>query len=103
MRRGTWTIALTAALAGAWSLALGVLGLWLVFETHSGWLARPWVATSAGVLSLCAAQLVFLTLVADRLFPRPDRRIRAIAQSGNTLTLAVSLVVLISASLLTSV
>lgn len=82
---------------------MGVLGLWLIFEPHSGWLGNPWIASSAGVLSLCASQLVFLTLAADRLFPSPDRRIRVLAHSGNGLILALSLVVLISASVLSGV
>ncbi len=89
--------------AGVWSLALGVLGVWLIAEPHDGWLGDPLVSVSAGVVALCSAQLVFLVCAVDRVFPSPHRWIRSGAHLGNMLILSVSMGVLIMASLLAGV
>tara|TARA_A100000171_G_scaffold43543_2_gene45639 strand:- start:1986 stop:2297 length:312 start_codon:yes stop_codon:yes gene_type:complete len=103
MQQRWFTLALLTLIAGAWSLALGVLGVWLIMETHAGVLSSTWVSMSAGLVSLCAAQLVFLMCVVDRVFPRPHGLIRVLLESGNALILAGSTLVLIPAALIASV
>lgn len=103
MHHRRFSISLIVLIAGVWSLVLGVLGMWLLFEPHGGILSSAWVSGSAGVFCLCAAQVVFLSIAADRLFPDASARIRTVAQSGNLLILALSLGVLVSASLFVSV
>ena len=97
------SLGLLTIVGGAWSVSLGVLGVWLIAETHMGILSSGWVSTSAGLASLCAAQLVFLMCVVDRVFPAPHGVVRALIQSGNTMILACSAIVLIPAALLASV
>lgn len=103
MTRRWLSLALLTLFAGAWSVSLGVLGVWLISGSHSGILRNGWVSTSAGLVALCAAQLVFLLCVVDRVFPNPHGQVRALIQSGNTLILACSAIVLIPATLLASV
>ncbi len=64
------------ALMGAglvWSVSLGVMGLWMIYEDHQGALSSGMVSVSAGVAALCAGQIVFLMCIADRLFPNAHR------------------------------
>ncbi len=103
MTRRWLSLALLTLIAGAWSVSLGVLGVWLIAESHSGILRSGWVSTSAGLAALCAAQLVFLLCVVDRVFPHPHGHVRVWIQSGNTMILACSAIVLIPAALLASV
>ncbi|MFG0313245.1 MAG: hypothetical protein ACF8LL_03560 [Phycisphaerales bacterium] len=103
MHRRWLSISLIVVIAGMWSLVLGVLGMWLLFEPHDGILSSVWVSGSAGVFCLCAAQVVFLSIAVDRLFPAASSRVRTVAQSGNLLILALSLGVLVSVSLFVSV
>lgn len=104
MTRRRWlSLALIVLFAGAWSITLGVLGLWFLMGKHSGLLGDRWVSGSAGLVSLGAAQLVFLMCVADRVFPGTHQRIRLTLQSLNLATLALGSGVLIAASLIASV
>lgn len=103
MRRGRVSIVLLTLVVGSWSLALGVLGFWLLFEPHRGLLSNSIVAISAGVICLSASQFVFLFVAADRVFPGTTSSVKVIAQTGNLLILVLSLGVLISASLIASV
>ena len=89
--------------AGAWSIALGVLGLWLLFEPHSGLFGRSIIAISAGLGAICAAQLVFFDCIAIRLFPRPHPTISGLTRGVNAVTLGGSLCVLLVAVLGASV
>lgn len=89
--------------AGPWSLAMGVLGLWLLAQPHSGFLARPMVSLSAGIVLICIAQSVFLVCIADRLFPSVHRSIRAFLHGGLVLTFLCSSGVLLVAGLLASI
>ncbi len=97
------SLSLLVVLAGAWSVSLGVLGLWLIAQPHSGLLGNGFVATSAGLIMLCAAQLVFLRCVTDRLFPSPGARLHAMLTLGNAAILTLSTGVLITATLIASV
>jgi len=69
------SLTLVMVTALPWSLSLGVMGLWLIAEPHTGTLARPGIGGSAGVAALCGAQIVFLMCIADRVFPRAHRLI----------------------------
>lgn len=97
------SLTLLCLLAGAWSLAMGVLGMWLLFEPQGGVLGSVWVSGSAGLLALGAAQVVFLLCVLDRVFPAPHGWVRGTIYSGNMLILGVAALVLIPASLIASV
>lgn len=62
--------------AGAWSMALGVIGLWVLLNNSlPGFLSN--LSTNErlliGIGMLCGGQLVFLHFVAERLFPRTPR------------------------------
>jgi hypothetical protein len=94
------SLALLVLFAGAWSLAMGVLGLWFILGSHAGKLASPWVSVSAGLMALCAAQLVFLICVVDRFFPMPHFWIRGSIQSGNMMILVSSTLVLIPSAII---
>lgn len=79
---------------------MGGLGLWLIFGMHKGVLASQWVSVSSGLIALCAAQLIFMMCVADRMFPMPHHWVRVSIQSGNSLILVVSTIVLIPSAIL---
>ncbi|MEX0876092.1 MAG: hypothetical protein WD114_01420 [Phycisphaerales bacterium] len=82
-----------------WSWALGMMGLWLMDSQPPGPLGDPWLSRSAGVASLCAAQLVFLLCAADRLFPRAHTALTRSIQAGLGATFLGSALVLAVASL----
>lgn len=77
------SMSMIAVLAMGWSLALGVLGLWLLFGDQSGTLAGTlagsisWTKASSesvringGIVALIGSQIVFLLCIADRVYPR---------------------------------
>ncbi len=97
MRARWMSLTIVFASAGLWSIALGVLGAWLIAEPHTGILSHDSVSISAGLGCLCAAQLVFLECVADRAFPRTHRGIRIGIKGANALTLGGSVCVLLLA------
>ncbi|MCA9274428.1 MAG: hypothetical protein KDA29_00210 [Phycisphaerales bacterium] len=104
MTQRRWlSLVLIALFAGAWSVSLGVLGLWFMMGQHAGLLSNRWVSGSAGLVSIGAAQLVFLACVADRFFPSTHERVRRAMQTLNLATLALGSGVLITASLIASV
>ena len=81
MPRGL-SLSLVIASATAWAVGWMVLGLWLVVASpavlHSGMgsVSIPLsLRFSGGFTAVCAGQLVFLLLVADRVFPRASRRV----------------------------
>ena len=103
MNRPWVGVTLLIVFAGAWSVSLGVLGVWLIAEPHTGFLGNRWVSGSAGVIALCAAQLVFLICAVDRVFPTPHSWLRSAAHAGNMTILGVSACVMVMASVLASV
>lgn len=59
----------------AWSLAMTVVGLWLIWGRPLDLpMLRP-VFLSLGVMSFAGGQVLFMFMVADRLFPRASPRI----------------------------
>lgn len=99
MPRERLPLLLIVPIAGLWSVAMGVLGLWLIFEPHTGLLGHRVVAVSAGLGALSAAQLVFIECVSDRLFPRTHPTAAHLLHSSNTLILAGAVSVLLVATL----
>jgi hypothetical protein len=88
---------LVIATALPWSLALGVMGLWLIGEDHQGLLGARAVSLSAGVAVLCGAQIVFLCCIADRLFPQtPGALARRIEGGLGAIFFASSIVLAVS-------
>jgi len=99
MRHPRLVLLLVVLAAGLWSVAMGVLGLWLMLEPHSGLLGHPRISISSGLIALSAAQLVYLECVSHRLFPRPYPLIRQLSRYSNVVTLGISLCVLLVAML----
>lgn len=65
-----------AAAFSLWAAALAVVGLWiLVTGPRDVILARP-LLLSLGLAALAAGHILFMTMVADRLFPKASRRLR---------------------------
>jgi hypothetical protein len=63
------------AAATAWSLVLGLVGLWCCLHASARWPMFAGVWTLGGVAALGAASFVFMVLVSDRLFPGASRRL----------------------------
>jgi hypothetical protein len=76
------SLALVYLTASAWSISLGVLGLWLIVEDHQGVLADRWLSLSAGMAALSGAQIVFLLCIADRVFPRANKIVSGTLEGG---------------------
>ncbi len=101
MQSRRWvSLTLVVMTALPWSLSLGVMGLWLITEPQTGMLARPVIGLSAGIAALCAAQIVFLMCIADRIFPRAHQVLSRTIEGalgmiflGSTLVLAGASVV----------
>lgn len=89
--------------AGVWCVAIGVLGLWLMTQEHRGPLSPRVVSVCAGIACLCAAQLVFLECVCERVFPGSHAWVRNLLRSSNALILGGSLCVLMLALMIFSV
>ncbi len=98
--RGRWlSLSLVTLFAAPWSVALGVLGLWLLGKGHGGALGDPWIGVSAGIAALAAGQLVFLLCVAERVFPAAHALLTRLAPLALAATFLVSMGVLAVASL----
>lgn len=64
------------ALAGtAWGGLLTVAGLWLLMIARDQSALGPWPRIIGGLTAVGAGLLVFMCLVADRLFPKASRRL----------------------------
>jgi hypothetical protein len=61
----------------AWALALSLVGLWLLGSPRDELPAMSPVFLSAGLAALAAGQILFMTMVADRSFPRAFPRLVA--------------------------
>lgn len=68
--RHATTVTLRAGVFSAWSLALSVVGLWLLLSTPAVLPGLVPVCTSAGLAALAGGQVLFMTMVADRYFPK---------------------------------
>ncbi|MFN0131011.1 MAG: hypothetical protein ACKVW3_00510 [Phycisphaerales bacterium] len=68
------SMAVLGVLATAWAGALVIAGLWLVIDAPRSWAVSPGALRSAGAASIAGGGLVFMVLVADRLFPAVGRR-----------------------------
>lgn len=80
MRRWV-SLGLLLAAALPWSLALSVVGLWVLLDRPGrGLLADPWVSGGVGAAAFAGGQLVFMVCVSSRVFPRADRRITVPAE-----------------------
>jgi len=75
-------MALVIATSLPWSLSLGVMGLWMMDQPQRGMFGNPLISMSAGIASLCGAQIVFLLCIADRIFPRTPRVIARTLEGG---------------------
>jgi len=76
LKRAT-TVTLRAGAFSAWSLALSVVGLWLLWSPPAEMPGLIPVSTSAGLAALAGGQVLFMTMVADRYFPRAQPRVVA--------------------------
>jgi len=80
------SVALVMLTALPWSLALGVLGLWMIAEPQAvfvgGGRAMTTVSISAGIAAICAAQVIFLLCIADRVFPGANQRMVRVIEGG---------------------
>ena len=97
------SMSMIAVLALGWSLALGVLGLWLLFGGQSGdqsgaisWAraSSASVRISGGFVALIGSQIVFLLCIADRVYPRAHPRMT------RTIEMALGTIFFISACVL---
>ncbi len=71
------SLSLLALAATPWAALLVLAGLWLLMiaSDHPG--LGPWPRVVGGVTAVGAGMLVFMCLVADRLFPRASRAVVA--------------------------
>ena len=88
------SVALIVVTALPWSLALGVLGVWLIDQHAEGLIAGPTASLSSGIAAICASQIVFLMCIADRVFPRTHKSISRTLEGGLGLIFIVSACVL---------
>lgn len=71
------TVGLRAGVFSAWSLALSIVGLWLLLCPPQDMPGLGPVCTSAGLAALAGGQVLFMTMVADRHFPKAHPRLVA--------------------------
>lgn len=91
----TASAAMVIATAMPWAVLMSVGGAWLLANGSSGMgpLVGPeqgpmhGVLKTGGVFWLAAGQLLFMSLVADRLFPRASRRLVAPLEVATSLAL----------------
>lgn len=99
MPRERLPLLLIVPISALWSIAMGVLGLWLIFEPHAGLLGHPAVSISAGLGALSAAQLIFIECVCERLFPRTHPHAALALRGSNAVILGGAMCVLLAATL----
>src|SRR5690606_4343824 len=88
------SVALIVLTALPWSLALGVLGVWLIARFDEGLIGGSMTSLSSGIAAICASQIVFLMCIADRVFPRAHWMISRTLEGGLGLIFVVSACVL---------
>ncbi len=71
------SLSVLALVATPWAGLLTMAGLWLLLiaSDHAG--LGPWPRMVGGVTAVGAGMLVFMCLVADRIFPRASRAVVA--------------------------
>jgi hypothetical protein len=67
------SLSVLSALATAWAGALVVAGLALLTGSMGRWAMLGWGGVIGGITIIAGGQLVFMALVADRLFPAAAR------------------------------
>jgi hypothetical protein len=67
------SLTLLILLASPWAALLTLAGLWLLLGASDHPALGPWPRAVGGVTAACAGLLIFMCLVADRLFPRASR------------------------------
>lgn len=90
----TASAALVISTALPWSVLMVVGGVWLLTLGHASGLGGavpggPWrsLIRVGGVFWLASGQLLFMSLVADRLFPRASRRLVTPVEIATSVTL----------------
>lgn len=84
------SLTLLTLAATVWAGVMVVAGLWLLADGPGRWPLLPPVAPRlGGVILLAAGQFLFMSLVADRWFPRADRRVVWPLEVAATLILAL--------------
>ncbi|GJM19025.1 MAG: hypothetical protein DHS20C14_12380 [Phycisphaeraceae bacterium] len=75
------SLTLVVALGLAWSLLLALGGAWVLGTGHALW-GESWapLTRSAGAAGMLGGTLVFLTCVADRVYPSASRRLVLLAE-----------------------
>lgn len=81
------SLAVLAIAATAWSGLLALSGLWLLLGAGDRALVGQWPRIVGGITAIGAGLLVFMCLVADRIFPRASRLV------VSTMEVAASVVV----------
>lgn len=71
------SLSLLALVATPWAGLLTLAGLWLLMIASDHESLGPWPRVVGGVTATCAGLLVFMCLVADRVFPRASRAVIA--------------------------
>ena len=80
-RRASLTVRYVAATA--WAAVMVLSGLWVMFSVPSQVpILRPAWCTASGLAVAAGGQFVFMILVADRVFPRADRRLVGIVEAA---------------------
>lgn len=74
------SLSLLALAAVPWASLLTLAGLWLLLASSDHAALGPWPRVVAGVTAISAGLLVFMCLVADRVFPRASRLVVASAE-----------------------
>jgi Kef-type K+ transport system membrane component KefB len=68
-----FSLTLLILVATPWAALLTLAGLWLLLGTSDHATPGPWPRVVGGITATSAGMLVFMCLVADRLFPRASR------------------------------
>ncbi|MEO0483011.1 MAG: hypothetical protein AAF138_05265 [Planctomycetota bacterium] len=84
--------------ATLWAASLAVLGSWFWLEGPSAWPVAAELCRVAGWTISAAGQLVFLCLVADRLFPNAPRRVVLAIEGVTALAVVIGMIWLLVAA-----
>lgn len=90
-----WALATRTVAFTLWAGVLAVVGLRLVLPSSDDSLQFRPVMLAGGVMALGGGHFVFMTMVADRLFPRARRGIVAAAELVSFSAFVLGLIVLV--------